>query len=323
MASFRKRGLNWEVFVAKNGTRKSATFPTKAEAQAWAARTETELQDTRRGIIPNKTFGDLLQRYAEDVSPGKRGARWEMVRIKAYQSDPISKVKLPEIDATDFVVWRDRRLKVVTAGTVLRDWNLLSNACNKAVHEWHWLKENPMSQVKRPAEVPPRDRLLTEAEIEKLMYVLGDDVSTLWGRVGVAMLFALETGMRTAEIANLTWDNVKLEQKHCKVSDGKTRAAKRAVPLSTAAVAILSRFLDKSGLVFNLTPAQIGGVFIKAKNLAGIEGVHFHDTRANAITMLAKKLDILDLARTIGHKDLKMLQVYYRRTAEDIAGDLD
>jgi len=62
--------------------------------------------------------------------------------------------------------------------------------------------------------------------------------------------------------------------------------------------------------------------FRKAKGKADIEDLHFHDTRANACTKLAKKIDILSLARMLGHKDLKQLQVYYRETAEDTAAKL-
>ena len=41
-----------------------------------------------------------------------------------------------------------------------------------------------------------------------------------------------------------------------------------------------------------------------------------------AITRLAKKLQILDLARIVGHKDLRMLQIYYNETAEAMATKL-
>ena len=44
-----------------------------------------------------------------------------------------------------------------------------------------------------------------------------------------------------------------------------------------------------------------------------------HGVNHVAITRLARKLDILSLARMVGHRDLKMLQVYYRESAEDIA----
>ncbi len=308
--------------MRKNGSSMSATFSTKAAAQSWALKIEAEIEETGHGAIPNKTFGDLLQRYAEDVSPGKRGEKWEVTRIRAMKLDPVVLVKLQELDAPHFAAWRDRRLKVVTAGTVLREWNLLSSACNKALHEWHWLRINPMSRVKRPAEVAPRDRLITQDEIDRLLFVLGDDMATIPGRVGVAMLFALETGMRLGEITSLMWEDVKADQQYCKVLKGKTGAAKRDVPLSAKALGLLQTIGTETGPVFALSATQVGSAFHKAKKLAGVEGVHFHDTRANAITMLAKKVGILDLARIIGHKDLAMLQVYYRESAQDIAKKL-
>jgi hypothetical protein len=38
---------------------------------------------------------------------------------------------------------------------------------------------------------------------------------------------------------------------------------------------------------------------------------------------LAKKLNVLDLARMVGHRDLKQLQIYYNETAEAMAARLD
>jgi len=49
----------------------------------------------------------------------------------------------------------------------------------------------------------------------------------------------------------------------------------------------------------------------------------FHDTRHLAITHLAKKLNVLDLARMVGHKDLRQLQLYYNESAETMATRLD
>lgn len=54
-----------------------------------------------------------------------------------------------------------------------------------------------------------------------------------------------------------------------------------------------------------------------------IEDLHFHDTRAEALTRLARKVDVLTLAKISGHKDLRILQnAYYRETAEQIAARL-
>jgi hypothetical protein len=38
---------------------------------------------------------------------------------------------------------------------------------------------------------------------------------------------------------------------------------------------------------------------------------------------LAKKLDVLALARMVGHRDLRMLQIYYNPSATELAGRLD
>ena len=54
-----------------------------------------------------------------------------------------------------------------------------------------------------------------------------------------------------------------------------------------------------------------------------IEGLTFHDARATALTHLARKVDVLTLARISRHKDLKILMSrYYRETSAQIAARL-
>lgn len=69
--------------------------------------------------------------------------------------------------------------------------------------------------------------------------------------------------------------------------------------------------------------AKIDSLFRKAKKMALIDDLHFHDARHTAITRLAKKLNILELARMVGHRDLRQLQVYFNMPAEEIAKRLD
>jgi integrase len=76
-------------------------------------------------------------------------------------------------------------------------------------------------------------------------------------------------------------------------------------------------------LVFNIKTSQLDALFRKAKKQCLIDNLHFHDSRGLAITRLASKLDILELAKVCGHKDLSMLQVYYRKTAQDLVDKLD
>lgn len=63
-------------------------------------------------------------------------------------------------------------------------------------------------------------------------------------------------------------------------------------------------------------------MFRKAKTRCQIEDLKFHDTRHEAITRLAKKLTVLELARVVGHRNLNELQTYYNETAEELSKKL-
>ncbi len=318
MGYVRKRGSSWTAEVRKGGQRLTATFDSKSQAQNWISRTEADIADAKYSTIPDKTFGDLLERYQKEVTPTKRGKKWEETRIGLFLRDELAQVHLMDLDQTHFAAWRDRRLRNVSEASVLREWNILSNACKRALQEWKWLESHPMKGVEKPSKPPSRDRIYTDEEIDRLMYSMGTDLNTVVGRVGVAFLFALETAMRCGEICGLTWDRVNLEKRFLVVMEGKTRAARREIPLSQRAIDILES-LPKSEKVFHLTESTLDATFRRAKQKALILDATFHDSRATAITKLAKKLDILSLARMVGHKDLRMLMVYYRESAEDIA----
>lgn len=319
MATLQKRGKSWRAIIRSCTPTLSKTFATKAEAAAWAVAREAEILSDKSVGIPNKTFGQLLSRYMDEVTPNKRGAREETIRIQRFLRDPLSKINLRELDTSHFANWRDRRLKTVSAATVLRERNTLSNACKRAVEEWRWLPRHPMKGVVWPEKPAARDKRITSETLDRLRYTFGQNIDQITGRVGLAFEFAIETGMRAAEIARITKDSVMLSKRYCNVVDGKTKAASRDVPLSSRAIEILNMV----NCNFNLTPQQIDVHFRKARDKAMVPDIHFHDSRHEAVTRLARKWNILELARAIGHKDLRQLQVYYNETAEELAKKLD
>lgn len=321
MASIKSHNGKWRAFIFKDGVRKTKVFPVKAQAVAWANKIEGDILAGKTNTIPNRTFGELLTDYAEKVSVTKKGVRWEQIRIELIKRDDIANIKIADLNKSHFAEWRDRRLKEVMPSSVRREWVLLSSAIKVSINEWGWLKDNPMKGVKIPNHSEHRDRLITDDELKRLAHVFGSDVNTVMGRVGQAFLFAIETAMRAGEIANLTWDNVNLNKKFLSTR-GKTAAAKRDVPLSPKAIEILKGIGTQDGRVFNLKSSQIDSLFRKAKNKAVIDDLHFHDSRHQAITNLAKQLDVLELARSVGHRDLKMLMIYYNETAEVLANKL-
>ena len=67
----------------------------------------------------------------------------------------------------------------------------------------------------------------------------------------------------------------------------------------------------------------ISALFRKYIRQTNIQNLRFHDTRHEAVTRLSKKLNVLELAKMIGHRDLKSLQIYYNATATELSAMLD
>ncbi len=331
MAYVRRVRGRWRVEVEKLGIRDSETFDTKAEANNWGAAREAEIMAMKRGKHPRKTFADALTRYAEEVSEGKKGARFELLRIEALKRDfpALAKMQLAELTTPDLAAWRDARLKKVTAGSVQRDINLLSHVFTIARDEWKWMGESPLKGMRAPGQNPPRTRLPTMSEIKLICRWLGHRTgqkpATKQAEVALALLISLRTGMRAGEVLSLSGKTVDLKRRVATV-EHKTQhitGKPREVPLSRHAVRLLKPMLNKDKAIFTLTSASLDALFRKARDSLLIEDLHFHDARADALTRLARKVDVMTLARISGHRDLRILMDhYYREKAEDIAAKL-
>ncbi len=316
MASIRRHGRGWRAEVSRRGVRRSRVFPTRQAAKDWAARQEYEILHHDE-VAAKTTLDEVLERYAREVSPRKRGHRWEAIRLEKFRRDPIARLQMRELRPEYFAQWRDARLREVSPGTVIREMQLFSTVLNTARLEWGLISSNPLSDVRRPSPPPPRDRLPTEDEIERMRHVAGEDLRHATARAFHAFLFALETAMRAGEIVGLTWDRIDLEKRVAHLARTKN-GRPRDVPLSSEAVRLLEA-LPRMEPVFGLSSQQLDVLFRKVRDRAGVTDLTFHDSRHAAITRLAKKLDVLALARMVGHRDLRMLQVYHNESAEEIA----
>lgn len=320
MAAPKKEGSVWRHRIMVKGKRVSGTFPTKAAALAWEAIQRIEIAEGSTSG-KGKTLRDALEQYEREVSRKKRGHANEAKRLAYFRAAPMADKKIAEIKPSDIAAWRDERLKTVKGSTVNRDLNILSHVFTIARREWGWITNSPTKDVERPKSPPHRDRRISEKEIDLICLQLGWDrkksvaPTTKQHRIALAFLFAIETAMRAGEICSLTNGNVegRVARLHM-TKNGRPRD----VPLSARALEIWKLVPDG----FDLTPAILDALFRKAKKNAGIEGLTFHDTRHEAITRLAKKLDVLDLARMVGHTNINQLRVYFNPTAEDIASRL-
>ena len=305
----------------------SAIFDTKARASAWGHAIEAKLRDQARGIV-KATLQDAIDKYITDVCPDHASGDNEAKRLRALAKmvPPVLPVlrQLPDVTAQDLSRFRDARLAVVSVATVRKEMTIIRSVLESARRDWGMIAVNPIADVKRPPAPPDRKRLMLPAERDQIAKACGFDgtVTTTTHQVAVAMLLALETAMRAGEMLGLTWDDVHLQAQY--VSLPKTKNGdQRDVPLSTRAVELLALMVgvDKSA-VFTITSASLDALFRKVRDACQIHNLHFHDTRATALTNLSKRLDVLELARMVGHRDLKSLMIYYRPTATTLAAKL-
>lgn len=332
MASYRKRSGGWRAEIVKRGVRESQTFPTKALAVAWATQREAEILAAVPGHASgsNSTLADAIGRYKTEVTPTKAGKRWEEVRLEKLLNElEFVGERLADVTADQIAEWRDARLKLVEGPSVRREMTLLSSVFEQARREWKWCRHNPVREVKRPSNNRPRDRRISADEERALLdgmgYVEGAAPSTKTQEVAYAFLIALETAMRQGEILGLTKPATRLADRYVRLDQTKNGDA-RNVPLSKRAVELLQILLDAAkgrDNLFTVTSGNADVLFRRVRDRLEIADLRFHDTRHEATTRLARKLDMLDLARMTGHRDPRSLMVYYNATATEVAGRLD
>lgn len=323
MAYIRKRGKRWHAEVYRGEKREFDSFATKAEASAWALERESMLTGDK---LPEHTLGEAMLRYANTVSDTKKGGRWEKIRFVALARYDVAKVPLSKLTAAHLAEWRDLRLTEVRPGTVYREMNSISAVLTKARKEWMWIKDSPTNDVERPTQPPPRRRRISHDEIDRVCAALGytfpDPPNNVSQRVALAFLFAIETAMRAGEILGLTPEDVHLSQSYVNLPKTKNGDV-RQVPLSKRAIEILRLLPSNVIPVFGIEPALRDALFRKARRRAGLNDLHFHDSRAEAIWRLSKKLDVLPLARMIGHRNIQSLMFYYNESPAEMAKRLD
>lgn len=324
MAYIRKlKNKRFIAEVRKLGLYQSRTFDSKVQAMAWAVEAENNLSPN--GLVREKTLSEAFIRYRDEVTPRKKSANNEYNRLNRLLNVPFAPMLLETIQQQHVDHWIQQRLKQVLASSINRDLNLISAVFEKA-KRWRWIDNNPIRGLERPKNPPPRDRRISPQEIERILDALefdGKTVNTPRHIIAVAFLLAIETAMRQGEIWKLKWDDVFLDKCYLRLHETKN-GTKRDVPLSQEAVRLLNLLATfPKGKVFKTNQNSSGTIFRRALTLAGITGLTFHDTRHEALTRLAQKLEVLDLARMVGHRDPRSLMIYYNPTAEEIAARLN
>ncbi len=267
----------------------------------------------------NTSFAEALTRYANEITPRKKGARQERDRIEFLKKHALAHRSLATIRGADIAAYRDERLEAGKSPiTVNNELIVISHLFNTARREWGMESlVNPVSNVRKPKLPPGRDRRLSGDEEQRLLEHADYPMHEL-------IVLALETGMRQGELMALTWPGVDLKRRIVTLADTKWGEG-RTVPLSKRAVKTiesLPRRLD--GRLFpEARASSVSHKFRALCNAAGIEGLRFHDLRHEATSRLFELgLNPMEVAAITGHKTLVMLKRYTHLRAEDLAQKL-
>lgn len=185
--------------------------------------------------------------------------------------------------------------------------------------------ESPTKHVDKHVESRGRIRYLKEDERIRLLAACQESG---WSRLYLLVLTAMTTGARRGELLGLRWCDIDFEAGEARIGEDQTgddRQTKngdaRTLILLPAVLAELERFrprktTENTHLVFRsrLRPARphsMTEAWREAMKTAGIKNFRFHDLRHTCASYMAQQgASLLEIADTLGHRQLRMVQRY-------------
>ncbi|NGX46776.1 MAG: Tyrosine recombinase XerD [Chlamydiae bacterium] len=306
----------------------TASFKRKTDAKRWAQQIETAIVEGRHfktAESKKRTLSELIDRYIAQVLPNKPKSLEKQRAQLLWWKRQLGAYVLADITPALVAEYRDRLLGEITCrgkkrsnSTVVRYLAALSHAFTVAVREWGWIEDSPLRRVSRPKEPGGRVRFLDTDERIHLLETCKESRNPFLYPI---VTLAIATGMRRAEILNLTWGNVDFERSKIVLMETKN-GDKRIVPLSSHTKAILLSIREQSADVsFFVFPRQKGQKPQKPIDIrtaweialakAEIRDFKFHDLRhCCASYLLMNGASLAEISEVLGHRTLAMVKRY-------------
>jgi len=275
-------------------------------------------------------MSDALDKYLKNISIIKKSYENEKHRINVINKSFLTDLFVCDVTSVHISKYRDMRIqsfnlktnKPLSTSTVRLELSLLSNFFDICRIEYGYCDKNPVANVRKPKPAPGRERRLTNRE-HKLILRYAHNFSNK--ELYAIIVLALETAMRQGEILGLRWEHINLKSRIAHLPDTKN-GAKRDIPLSNKAKEVFVKLgVKTSGKVFGYTSEGIKSTWRFMIEKLGIENLHFHDLRHEAVSRLFElgTLDLMEVAAISGHKSLSMLKRYTHLKAHKLVGKLE
>ncbi len=326
MSVYKRGGIYWYDFWFQGQRHRGSTkLRNKTAADSAEAIRKAQLAEARAGIIRRKpcpAFEDFMntdflpwsekehqahprthERYA--VSAKRLVAFYGSIPLDAISAGHVEEFKVTRVD------------EISPAG-VNRDLAVLRLMLNLAVRQGH-IGRNPVSAVKFLQEGPGAMRVVSHEEQQRYLAAanrLLRDVATL----------ILETGLRPEEVYTIRKENVHLDRRYLFVPSGKTKFARRNVPLTNRALEVLKRRLAeaKGAYLFphrqdpNRSLTTVRKAHLEASRRAKIRPMfRLYDLRHTFGSRSAMaQVDLPTLKELMGHSNISTTMRYVHPTPE-------
>lgn len=317
-----RRNEIWHIQYSDGNKRyrESSHSRNKADAERLLRRRLLELDE---GISPSVsgrylTYEDLKQGILNDYEINGRKSIKRLEQLlhhldKEYGGKKASYIKGPRIQA-----YIEKRLAEGAAnGTINRELSALRRMFN-------------LARISERLAVVPHVPMLKENNIRE-GFVEREQFLVLYGNLPeylkLPVMFLYETGLRTREVYNLTWDKANHKEGYVRLEPSDTKTGEgRIVFLTSAALATLKEAHKRRVLgcpyVFHRDGKQIRDprkAWKKACIASGMPGLLQHDLRRSCVrNMIRAGIPERVVMQVSGHRTRSMLDRYNIISEEDL-----
>lgn len=258
---------------------KSFTARTKAEADEMA----NEWLAYRSQVVTRTTISEAVENYIrlkEAVLSPATVRSYEGIRNQ-YLTEGFGRTELLEVTNTDIQLWISWLVSVrrLSPKTVRNAAALLSATLSTFMPDF-------IVRVTLPAKIKPDLYCPSTDEVMKVYQTAKDK------QVRAAIMLAAVGTMRRGEICALNWGDIEGNTIHIRralvkdengiwlMKSPKTYTSARDVPMPADVMQLLYDLpKDPKGMIFSLTPEQLGRKFRRAVDKSGVHHFRFHDLR--------------------------------------------
>jgi integrase len=326
MSVYKRGGVYWYDFWFEGQRyRQTTKLTNKTSAERAEAIRKAELAEGRAGIAcrgPCPTFESFVKNEFTPWSEKQHAAHPNTHERYQTSAKPLisffGKLTLDAIKSRHVERFKLFRCGEISAAGTNRDLAALRLMFNFA-NRLELVSRNPVKGVKFLPEGPGAMRAISHDEERRYMAAANPllrDVATL----------IVETGMRPQEVFAIRPENVHLTKRYLFVPSGKTRFARRNIPLTESAIKVLKRrlrkargaflFWHKSDVNRPLTTVQKAheNAIKKAKMKEPFRLYDFRHTFGSRSAMAG--VDLATLKELMGHSHISITMKYVHPTPE-------